>query len=109
SCSCHSRHRFSRVAGGADGGGGEGQWTGAAACVRRGVGLSSLRERAEELGGVCLIEAEPTGERACLRLFPCIVKPTKGHRKGKPSHESYSCADCRRSSRLSLWLACALA
>ena len=37
--------------------------------VRRGVGLSSLCERAEELGGTCLIETLPQGgTRASARL-----------------------------------------
>ena len=37
--------------------------------VRRGVGLSSLQERAEELGGTCLIETlSQGGTRVCARL-----------------------------------------
>ncbi|HCI78595.1 MAG TPA: hypothetical protein DHW02_02770 [Ktedonobacter sp.] len=37
--------------------------------VRSGVGLRSLRERAEELGGTCIIEALPTGgTRVAARL-----------------------------------------
>jgi two-component system NarL family sensor kinase len=38
------------------------------AARRGGVGLLSMRERAEELGGTCQIEATPGGTRVCARL-----------------------------------------
>jgi signal transduction histidine kinase len=41
--------------------------------TRSGVGLSSMRERAEELGGMCLVEAMAKGgTRVCARL-PLLV------------------------------------
>ena len=40
--------------------------------VRRGVGLSSLRERAEELGGTCLIEALPKGGTLVSARLPLL-------------------------------------
>ncbi|GAC1390741.1 MAG: hypothetical protein NVSMB38_09320 [Ktedonobacteraceae bacterium] len=48
--------------------------------VRRGVGLSSLHERAEELGGTCLIETVPTGGTrvsACLPMHREINENTQ--------------------------------
>lgn len=50
-----------------------------------GVGLSSMRERAEELGGSCTIEAVPSGGTRVTALLPCAPdgpKPT-GSQGGK--------------------------
>lgn len=38
-----------------------------------GVGLSSMRERAEELGGSCAIEAVPSGGTRVTALLPCTL------------------------------------
>jgi signal transduction histidine kinase len=38
-----------------------------------GVGLSSMRERAEELGGSCTIEALPSGGTRVTALLPCAL------------------------------------
>ncbi|HET7270349.1 MAG TPA: sensor histidine kinase, partial [Rubrobacter sp.] len=38
-----------------------------------GVGLTSMRERAEELGGTCVIEAAPTGGTRVLARIPVPV------------------------------------
>jgi len=38
---------------------------------RTGVGLTSMRERAEELGGRCVIEALPQGGTRVLAHLPC--------------------------------------
>ena len=38
-----------------------------------GVGLSSMRERAEELGGSCRIEAVPSGGTRVTALLPCAL------------------------------------
>jgi len=38
-----------------------------------GVGLSSMRERAEELGGSCAIEAPPSGGTQVTALLPCAL------------------------------------
>jgi signal transduction histidine kinase len=47
--------------------------------VRSGVGLSSMRERAEELGGTCLVEARASGgTRVCARL-PLLVGQYEEH------------------------------
>jgi two-component system, NarL family, sensor kinase len=35
-----------------------------------GVGLSSMHERAEELGGKCVVEAAPTGGTRVLARIP---------------------------------------
>ena len=41
--------------------------------LRAGVGLRSMRERAEELGGTCVIESDPgPGTRVCVGL-PLVV------------------------------------
>jgi signal transduction histidine kinase len=51
------------------------------AAVRTGVGLISMRERAEELGGTCVIEALPGGGsrvRACLPLSEEYATAVKG-------------------------------
>jgi two-component system, NarL family, sensor kinase len=37
---------------------------------RAGVGLVSMRERAEELGGTCLIENAPTGGTRVIARLP---------------------------------------
>ena len=41
-----------------------------------GVGLSSMRERAEELGGSCAIEALPSGGTRVTALLPCALDGT---------------------------------
>ncbi|GAC1688758.1 MAG: hypothetical protein PVS3B3_10710 [Ktedonobacteraceae bacterium] len=51
--------------------------------VRRGVGLNSLRERAEELGGVCLIEAEPTGGTRVSASLPLHREANERTQKGE--------------------------
>jgi signal transduction histidine kinase len=38
--------------------------------VRAGVGLTSMRERAEELGGICIAEALPQGGTGVMARFP---------------------------------------
>jgi signal transduction histidine kinase len=40
-----------------------------------GVGLRSMRERAEELGGVCLVKALPAGG---TRVWACLPLPAEG-------------------------------
>ena len=45
--------------------------------VRSGVGLRSLRERAEELGGTCLIEALPTGGTRVVARLPWSATTVK--------------------------------
>src|SRR6266487_4514925 len=45
--------------------------------VRRGVGLSSLHERAEELGGTCQIEAVPTGGTRVAAFLPLLSEAQK--------------------------------
>ncbi|HEY6408648.1 MAG TPA: GAF domain-containing sensor histidine kinase, partial [Ktedonobacteraceae bacterium] len=44
--------------------------TGLPALQRSGVGLTSMRERAEELGGICEIETRPTGGTRVLATLP---------------------------------------
>lgn len=39
-----------------------------------GVGLTSMRERAEELGGSCVIEADPTGGVRVRALLPLLLR-----------------------------------
>ena len=51
--------------------------------VRRGVGLSSLHERAEELGGTCLIEAEPTGGTRVSARLPLHREANESTQKGE--------------------------
>ena len=45
---------------------------------RAGVGLSSMRERAEELGGTCGVEPAPTGGTRVLARLPL---PASGERQ----------------------------
>ena len=48
---------------------------------RAGVGLNSMRERAEELGGTCIIESAPSGGArvvACLPLSGGVQEPGEG-------------------------------
>jgi len=40
---------------------------------RAGVGLTSMRERAEELGGICAIESLPIGGTQVLAHLPCRI------------------------------------
>jgi two-component system, NarL family, sensor kinase len=40
-----------------------------------GVGLSSMRERAAELGGWCTVEAPPSGGTRVLARLPCRRDP----------------------------------
>ena len=51
--------------------------------VRRGVGLSSLHERAEELGGTCLIEAVPTGGTRVSARLPVHCEANERTQKGE--------------------------
>ncbi len=51
--------------------------------VRRGVGLSSLHERAEELGGTCLIEAVPTGGTRVSAHLPLHREVNESTQKGE--------------------------
>ena len=48
--------------------------------IRAGVGLTSMRERAEELGGACLIEARPTGGMRVLARLPLPPEVTSEKR-----------------------------
>ncbi len=41
--------------------------------LRQGVGLQSMRERAEELGGMCTVENVPAGGVRVRALLPCRV------------------------------------
>lgn len=43
---------------------------GLAALRRSGVGLASMRERAEELGGLCIVDAAPSGGTRVLAVLP---------------------------------------
>lgn len=47
---------------------------GVSGALRAGVGLTSMRERAEELGGVCVVEARSTGGTQVLVRLPCHVE-----------------------------------
>jgi signal transduction histidine kinase len=40
-----------------------------------GVGLSSMRERAEELGGTCTVELVATGGTRVRAKLPCFLEP----------------------------------
>ena len=51
--------------------------------VRRGVGMSSLHERAEELGGICLIEAAPTGGTQVSARLPLHREANESIQKGE--------------------------
>jgi signal transduction histidine kinase len=39
-----------------------------------GVGLSSMRERAEELGGTCVVEPVATGGTRLRVILPCVLE-----------------------------------
>jgi len=52
--------------------------------VRSGVGLSSMRERAEELGGTCLIEARAAGGTRVYARLPLLVGRHEEHEAAKP-------------------------
>jgi signal transduction histidine kinase len=43
--------------------------------VRAGVGLMSMRERAEELGGICTIDALPQGGTGVIARLPLASEP----------------------------------
>lgn len=45
--------------------------------VKGGVGLHSMRERAEELGGSCIIEPRPRGGTRVVAELPCRLELTK--------------------------------
>lgn len=47
---------------------------------RKGVGLSSMRERAEELGGTCTIESLPANGTHVSARLPCQL-PDNAHPK----------------------------
>ena len=44
----------------------------------RGVGIASMRERAEELGGSCVVESLPEGGTRVLATLPCATPATNG-------------------------------
>jgi signal transduction histidine kinase len=52
--------------------------------VRSGVGLSSMRERAEELGGTCLIEARASGGTRVYARLPLLVGRHEENEAAKP-------------------------
>ncbi len=52
--------------------------------VRSGVGLSSMRERAEELGGTCLIEALAKGGTRVYARLPLLVGRHEENEAAKP-------------------------
>lgn len=55
---------------------------------REGVGLTSMRERAEELGGSCTIEAVPFGSGTRIRVFlPYASDDAMGSKAGEPDLE----------------------
>ena len=47
---------------------------------RAGVGLSSMRERAEELGGTCVVEPDPEGGTRVLARLPLPLTGEEGAR-----------------------------
>lgn len=51
--------------------------------VRRGVGLSSLHERAEELGGTCLIETLPQGGTRVSARLPLLSRHSEEHERAQ--------------------------
>jgi signal transduction histidine kinase len=52
--------------------------------LRAGVGLSSIRERATELGGTCLFEPVPGGGTRVLARLPLSVSALSPEREGPP-------------------------
>jgi signal transduction histidine kinase len=47
----------------------------------RGVGLFSMRERAEELGGSCIVESSPSGGTCVRAALPCTIPTADGSMK----------------------------
>ncbi|MGW2147383.1 sensor histidine kinase [Nonomuraea bangladeshensis] len=45
--------------------------------VRSGVGLGSMRERAAELGGICVVSGEPGGGTRVEVMFPLLTAPSE--------------------------------
>jgi signal transduction histidine kinase len=45
---------------------------------RAGVGLNSMRERAEELGGICTVETPTAGGVRVRATLPCVLDPAAG-------------------------------
>lgn len=52
-----------------------------------GVGLSSMRERAEELGGTCVVEPAPTGGTRVLARLPVEASNVRPQESGKSARE----------------------
>jgi len=52
--------------------------------VHSGVGLSSMRERAEELGGTCLVEARASGGTRVYARLPLLVERHEENEVAKP-------------------------
>ena len=52
---------------------------------RAGVGLASMRERAEELGGTCTVEPLPSGGTRVRAFLPCLRDHVMGSGAGQPS------------------------
>ena len=50
-----------------------------------GVGLTSMRERAEELGGSCTVEAIPSGGTRVQAFLPYTRDHVMGSEAGEPS------------------------
>ena len=51
--------------------------------VRSGVGLNSLRERAEELGGTCLVETFPQGGTRVFARLPLLSRHTEENERAQ--------------------------
>ncbi len=51
---------------------------------RAGVGLTSMRERADELGGSCIVEAAPAGGTRVRAFLPFAYEDAVGDEVGKP-------------------------
>jgi signal transduction histidine kinase len=47
-----------------------------------GVGLGSMRDRAEELGGTCTVSAEPGGGTVVVAILP-MVEPQPAEQGGR--------------------------
>jgi signal transduction histidine kinase len=47
------------------------------ASFRAGVGLGSMRERAAELGGICVISGEPGAGTRVEVMFPLLSAPSE--------------------------------
>lgn len=50
-----------------------------------GVGLSSMRERAEELGGSCVVESPPGGGTRARASLPCVSSTSRPATETRPS------------------------